>query len=69
MKIDLKTRNSKQNVQSIRSQITDKESLVKFDEFIAKHDSFDFSKDEHLQALRKNGDCTCNITTPPIPIR
>ena len=56
MKILLTDQKNKRQVQSVRSQIKDKASLKKFDEFLAKHDVFDFNNDEHINALRKNGD-------------
>lgn len=63
MKIDLRSSNNKNSINSVRSQITDQGSLIKFDEFISKHDAFDFNDDVHLKALKKD-DCHCNITVP-----
>jgi hypothetical protein len=55
MKVDLKSKSNKNQVQSVRSQIKDRTSLKKFDEFIVNNDSFDFDSDDHINALRKNG--------------
>jgi len=63
MKIILNNKSSKRQITNVRSQITDKGDLKKFDEFISKHDVFDFNNDEHLNALKKQ-DCHCNVTVP-----
>jgi len=63
MKIDLSTANSKRDIVSVRSQITDGTSLKKFDDFVAKNRTFDFNNDEHLRALKKS-DCHCTVSVP-----
>jgi hypothetical protein len=67
MKVDLKSKSNKNQITSVRSQIKDKTSLKKFDEFIAKNDSFDFDNDDHIKTLRKNGDKgDTSITISPV---
>ena len=67
MIVDLKSKSGKKEINSVRSQITDRSDLKKFDEFLAKHDTFDFADAENARAARKccGGDKCCqniNIT-------
>jgi hypothetical protein len=63
MKINLKSSENKQQISSIRSQIDDAGDLKKFDEFLAKNDSFDFGDENDVAAARKccSGDECCTI--------
>jgi hypothetical protein len=67
MKINLRSPENKREISKVRSQITDKVSLTKFDEFVSKNDIFDFNNDQHLQALRKpKYHCECTIDSAKI---
>ena len=71
MKIDLRSKANKKSVSSVRSQIKDKGDLKKFDEFIAKHEVFDVSNDNHMKAAQTSSppQDKCNdIFTPSIKL-
>ncbi|MAX69689.1 MAG: hypothetical protein CMC76_01090 [Flavobacteriaceae bacterium] len=61
MKIQLDKNQS--SISSIRSQITKSDDLKKFDEFLAKNDSFDFNDESAVSAARAccGGDECCHI--------
>lgn len=63
MKINLKDRANQEQISSIRSQIKEAGDLKKFDEFLAKNDSFDFSDEKDLSAAKAccGGDECCQI--------
>jgi len=64
MKINLKSRENKEQISNIRSQITEAGDLKKFDEFLAQNDSFDFNDENDVAAARGccGGDRCCTIT-------
>jgi len=62
MKVDFKNSVNQSEITSVRSQIKDSGDLKKFDNFLAKHDSFDLDNDDHVNALRKNGDKTGDVS-------
>jgi len=64
MKINLKSRENKEQISSIRSQITEASDLRKFDQFLAENDSFDFNDENDVVAARAccGGDRCCTIT-------
>jgi len=73
MKIDLKNRTNKNAIKSIRSQIKSNGNLRKFDEFIAKHEVFDVSNNDHMKAAQ--GCCNpwddidiSKCTLPPVKL-
>jgi len=63
MKINLKSRENKEQISSIRSQINEAGDLRKFDEFLAKNDSFDFNDENDVTAARAccGGEECCTI--------
>ncbi|HEX8561883.1 MAG TPA: hypothetical protein VF676_02780 [Flavobacterium sp.] len=62
MQINLQTEQSKREIVSVRSQITNSTQLKSFDAFVAKNGSFDFNNDEHVAALRSGkNDCHCTV--------
>lgn len=70
MKINLKSQKRQQEITSIRSQIKDAGDLRKFDNFLSKHDTFDFANSEQTKAAGAccGGDECCDIVisvTPP----
>ena len=62
MKIYLNETKNKREISSVRSQIKDKGTLKRFDEFVNKHDYFDFNNDDHIKLLKKD-DCHCQVNT------
>jgi len=50
MKIDLKSNENRRKIENVRSMIKDQGDLRNFDEFLAKHDSFDFADPENQKA-------------------
>ena len=64
MRINLNDKLNQKQIEGIRSQITSKMDLKKFDQFLAENDSFDFSDENDMAAARGccGGDKCCVIT-------
>ncbi|MFA7687542.1 MAG: hypothetical protein WCY25_06740 [Moheibacter sp.] len=63
MKLDFRKPENQRQIESVRSQIKKAEDLRKFDEFIAKNDSFDFNNAANVAEARAccGGDQCCKI--------
>jgi hypothetical protein len=68
MKIDLTNAANAKSISSVRSQITDRNNLKQFDDFLASHKSFDFDNSSDIDAVKKSGnsgEITFSVTIKP----
>jgi hypothetical protein len=69
MRIDFSSSATSRQVASARSQITSKDDLKKFDDFLARYSSFDFNDGEQVSAAKAccGGENCCQNITISVP--